>query len=84
MNDPLSQYMFIRKDVVFQVVSNLRDPCIGTNLSIWILHAGVHRVSRDAYDPWWAPDKQGHQDRQLRGAGLGPCTWFGRPGYRLL
>jgi hypothetical protein len=38
-NDLLSGYMFIRKDVVFQVVSDLRDPCIGTSLSIWILHA---------------------------------------------
>jgi hypothetical protein len=51
MNDLLSGYMFIRKDVVFQVVPDLRDPCIGTGLSIWILQARVHGVPRDAYDP---------------------------------
>jgi hypothetical protein len=52
MNDPLSGHMFIRNDDVFQVVSDLRDPCIRTDLSIWILRARVHRVPRDAYDPW--------------------------------
>jgi hypothetical protein len=34
MNDLLSGYMFINKDVVFQVVLDLCDPCIGTGLSI--------------------------------------------------
>jgi hypothetical protein len=33
-NDLLIGYLFIRKDVVFQVVPDLCDPCIGTNLSI--------------------------------------------------
>jgi hypothetical protein len=55
MNDPFTGYMFIRNDVVLQVVPDVDDPCIGTGLSIWILRAGVHRVPRDAYDPWWAP-----------------------------
>jgi hypothetical protein len=54
MNNPLSGYMFIKKDVVFQVVSNIHDPCIGTDLSIWILRAGVLEVHRDAYESWWA------------------------------
>jgi hypothetical protein len=53
-NDPLSGYMLIRKDIVFQVVPDLRDPCIRTGLSIWILRVGVHGVPRDAYDPWRA------------------------------
>jgi hypothetical protein len=57
MNDPLSGCMFIRKDIVFQVASDLRDPCIKTDLSIWILRIGVHGVPRDAYDTWRAPDK---------------------------
>jgi hypothetical protein len=65
MNDLLSGYMLIRKDVVFQVAPNLHDPCIGTSLSIWILCARVHEVPHDAYDPWWAPGKYGHQDHQL-------------------
>jgi hypothetical protein len=64
-NDPLSRYMFIWKDVVFQVVPVLYDPCIKTNLSIWILRARVQGVPRDAYDPWRAPDKLGHRDHQL-------------------
>ena len=29
----LSRHMFIRKDIVFQVVLDLKDPCIGTSLS---------------------------------------------------
>jgi hypothetical protein len=55
MNDPFSIYMFIRKDVVFHVVPNLRDRYIGASLSIWILRTEVNGVPRDAYDPCWAP-----------------------------
>jgi hypothetical protein len=55
MYDLLNRYMFIMKDVVFQVVPDLYDLCIKTGLSIWMLRAGVHGVPRDAYDPWWAP-----------------------------
>jgi hypothetical protein len=44
----------------------------------------VHRVLRDAYDPWRAPWNQDWRDRQLRGAGLTPFAWFGRPGCRSL
>jgi hypothetical protein len=33
-NDSLSGYVFIRKDVIFQVVLDIRDSCIGTDLSI--------------------------------------------------
>jgi hypothetical protein len=65
MNDPLSGYMFIRKDVVFQVVPDLRDPCTETSLSIWILCAGIHGVPCDPYNPWRAPGKLGRHDRQL-------------------
>ena len=31
----LSGHIVIRKDIVFQVVPNLGDPCIGTPLSNW-------------------------------------------------
>ena len=31
----LSGHIVIRKDVVFQVVPELRDPCIGSSLSKW-------------------------------------------------
>jgi hypothetical protein len=54
MNDPLSGYMFIRKDVVSQVVPDLCDPCIETGLSIWIFRTKVHGVPCDTYDPWRA------------------------------
>jgi hypothetical protein len=55
----------IGKDVIFQVGSDLRDLCIRTSLSFWILRAGIYRVSRDAYDPWWAPWYQDHRDHQV-------------------
>jgi hypothetical protein len=32
----------------------------------------MHRVSRDVYDPWWAPWYQDHRDRHVQGAGLAP------------
>jgi hypothetical protein len=51
MNDPFSGCKFIRKDVIFQVVLDLSDPCIGTDQSIWILRTGVHGVPCDACDP---------------------------------
>jgi hypothetical protein len=62
-SNSFSGCMVVRKDVVFQVVSDLRDPCIRTNLSIRILRGGVHRVPCDAYDPWRTPCNQGHRDR---------------------
>jgi hypothetical protein len=49
--------MLIRKDVVYQVVLDLHDPCIEIALSVWILRARVHGVPRDAYDTWRAPEK---------------------------
>jgi hypothetical protein len=57
MNVLLNGYMLIRKDVVFQVVSDLRDSHIRTGLRIWILRVGVHGIPRDAYDPWQALGK---------------------------
>jgi hypothetical protein len=39
-NNLLSGYMFIRKDIIFQVVPDLRDPSIR-----------VHGVPHGAYDP---------------------------------
>jgi hypothetical protein len=53
--NPIGRSHVIRKDVVFQVGPDLHDPCIRTGLSFWILHAGMHGVSRDAYDPWQTP-----------------------------
>jgi hypothetical protein len=50
-NNPIGGVMVIRKDVVFQVSPDLRDPCIRTDLSFWVLRTGVHGVPHDAYDP---------------------------------
>jgi hypothetical protein len=77
MGNLISGSHVIRKDVVFQVGPDLRDPCVRTILSFWILHAGIHGASRGAYDPWWAPWNQDRRDRQLRGAGLAPFTRIG-------
>jgi hypothetical protein len=46
--NPISGSHVVGKDVVFQVGPDLRDPCIGTSLSFWILHVGMCGVSRDA------------------------------------
>jgi hypothetical protein len=84
MGNPISECTVMRKDIVFQVGADLRDPCIRTDLSFWILCVEVHGVPRDAYDPWQAPWNQGHRDHQLRGVGLAPFTQFGWPGCWLL
>jgi hypothetical protein len=60
MGNPINGSHVIEKDVIFQIGPYLCDSCIGTTLSFWILRAGMHGVSRDAYDPWWAP---WYQDR---------------------
>jgi hypothetical protein len=83
-NDQLvSKIYVIRKDVVFKVGRDLRDPCIGTSLSFWILRAEMHGVSCNACNPWRAPCGQDRQDRQLRSAGLAPFAWVGCPSCRL-
>jgi hypothetical protein len=51
MGNLISGCTAIEKDIVFQVDLDLCDPCIRTDLSFWILRAGVHGVPRDAYDP---------------------------------
>jgi hypothetical protein len=42
----LSGYMVFRKDVVFQVVPDLRDPCIGTPLRVWMRLLEAFRPSK--------------------------------------
>jgi hypothetical protein len=74
MGNPISGCTIIGKDIVFQVGLNLHDPCIKTDLTLWILRVGVHEVPRDAYNPWWAPWNQGRRDRQLQGDVLAPFT----------
>jgi hypothetical protein len=63
--NPISGSHVVRKDVVLQGRPDLRDPCIRTSLSFWILRAGMHGVSCDAYNPWRAPWYQGRRAHQL-------------------
>ena len=59
----LSGHIVIRKDIVFQVVPDLRDPCIGTSLSRWKWRYEVSRVLNSAHNPWWAPQMEWRRDR---------------------
>jgi hypothetical protein len=47
----LNGYMVFLKDVVFQVVLDLRDPCIGTPLRIWIRLLEVFGSLDGAHNP---------------------------------
>jgi hypothetical protein len=63
--NPINGCTAIKKDVVLQVSPDLHDPCMRTDLSFWILRAGVHGVPHDAYDHWQTPWNQDRRDRQL-------------------
>jgi hypothetical protein len=58
----LSGYMVFRKDVVFQVAPDLRDPCIGTLLRIWIRLLEVFGTLDGAHNPWRTPRMERHRD----------------------
>ena len=51
----LSRHIIIRKDIVFQVVLDLGDPCIGTSLSSWEWFQEVPGILSGAHNPWRAP-----------------------------
>jgi hypothetical protein len=59
----LSGYMVFRNDVVFQVVPNLRDPCIGTPLRVWMRLLEVFGTLEGAHNPWRAPRMEHRRDR---------------------
>ena len=59
----LSGHIVIRKDVVFQVVSDLRDPCIGSSLSRWEWLYEVSRILGRAHNPERAPEVVCRRDR---------------------
>jgi hypothetical protein len=59
----LSEYMVLRMDVVFQVVPNLRDPCIRTPLRVWMWLLEVFGTLEGAHNPWWTPRMERHLDR---------------------
>jgi len=51
----LSGHMIFGKDIVFQVVLDLGDPCIGTSLSSWEWFQEVPGILSGAHNPWRAP-----------------------------
>jgi hypothetical protein len=46
-------YMVFRKDVFFQVVPDLEDPCIGTTLRLWLWRYKVGRTLCSTHSLWW-------------------------------
>ena len=59
----LSGRIVIRKDIVFQAVPDLGDPCIGSSLSRWEWLYEVSRVLNSAHNPGRAPWMECSQDR---------------------
>jgi hypothetical protein len=59
----LSGYMVFRKDVVFQVVPDLRDPCIGTpSPRVWMRLLEVFGTLKGAHNPWRTPWMEHRRD----------------------
>jgi hypothetical protein len=51
----LSRCLVFRKEIAFQVVPNLGDPCIGTFLRNWAQLPKVFGTLEGPHNPWWAP-----------------------------
>ena len=61
----LSGYMVLMKDIIFQVVPDLGDPCIGTSLSRWEWLYEVSRVLNRAHYPGRAPQMEYRRDFEV-------------------
>jgi hypothetical protein len=59
----LSGSTVFRKDIVFQIVPDLGDPCIGTFLSNWKWRSKVSWVLRSAHYPWQTLEMEHRRDR---------------------
>jgi hypothetical protein len=59
----LSKCFVFRKEVVFQVVLDLEDPCIGTSLRNWVRLPEVFGTLEGAHNPWRAPQMERRRDR---------------------
>jgi hypothetical protein len=59
----LSRCLVFRKDVVFQVVPDLGDPCIGTPLRNWMWLLEVFGTLEGAHNPWRTPWMERRRDR---------------------
>jgi hypothetical protein len=49
----LCGHMIFRKDIFFQVVPDLGDPCIRTTLRYWLWHHGVGRTPYSTHSLRW-------------------------------
>jgi hypothetical protein len=59
----LSRCLVFRKLIIFQVVPDLRDPCIGTFLRNRAWLPEVFRTLEGAHNPWRAPRMERRRDR---------------------
>jgi hypothetical protein len=59
----LSGYMIFRKDVFFQLVPDLEDPCIRTSLRVWMRLLEVFGILESAHNPWRTSRMEHHRDR---------------------
>jgi hypothetical protein len=67
----LSGCLVFRKKVVFQVVSDLGDPCIGTPLRNWVWLLEVFETLEGAHNPWRTPQMEHRRDRFAQFGRLG-------------
>jgi hypothetical protein len=61
----LSRCLVFRKEIIFQVVSDLGDPCMETFLRNWVWLPEVFGTLEGAHNPWRAPRMERHRDRYL-------------------
>jgi hypothetical protein len=62
-DNALSRCLVFKKEIIFQVVPDLRDPCIGTFLRNRAWLPEVFRTLKGAHDPWRTPRMERRWDR---------------------
>jgi hypothetical protein len=62
-NYTLSRCLVFRKEIIFQIVPDLGDPCIRTFLRSWERLLEVFGTLKGAHNPWRAPRMERCRDR---------------------
>jgi hypothetical protein len=62
-DNALSRCLIFRKVIIFQVVPDLRDPCIRTFLRNWARLPEVFGTLKGGHNPWRAPRMDCRRDR---------------------
>jgi hypothetical protein len=62
-NYVLNRCLVFRKEIIFQVVPDLGDPCIGTFLRNWAWLPEVFGTLKGAHNPWRAPRMERRRGR---------------------